>query len=181
MATTSTNLPSDAVAHGEEHDGSKNDGYAIHAHVSETRDNRVILALLFVLTGLTVACYRVRLGDANLMVALLIAAVKATLVGTFFMHLKFEKAFNTLVFVGTLAFIGVFFIFTWNDTAFRGEIDHRSGEHYDYRYNEFAQGVATGIRERGGEELRPVPGAAGEHGASAEAEGGAEHGAPAGH
>lgn len=153
----------------EKNDGAKTDGFEVHPHVSATRDNRVVLGALFLLTGLTVACYRIRLGDANLPVALLIAGVKATLVGTFFMHLKFEKAFNTLVFVGTVAFIAVFFTFTWNDTAFRGEVDHRSGERFDYRYQEWAQGIAPTIREQNGEEApRPAHGAAeGEHAAGA--------------
>lgn len=154
----------DQTYDADKNDGSKTDGFEVHAHVSATRDNRIVLALLFALTALTVGAYRVRLGDANLTVALVIAAVKATLVGTFFMHLKFERAFNTLVFVGTLAFISVFFLFTWNDTGYRGEIDHRDGARFDYRYQEWAQGVAPEIRERNGEELRPAAGSA--HGAS---------------
>ena len=166
----------DQTYDADKNDGSKTDGFEVHAHVSATRDNRIVLALLFALTALTVGAYRVRLGDANLTVALVIAAVKATLVGTFFMHLKFERAFNTLVFVGTLAFISVF-----GDDRHRqphratpaiaqqvgrriGEIDHRDGARFDYRYQEWAQGVAPEIRERNGEELRPAAGSA--HGAS---------------
>ena len=142
------------------HDG--HGDYHVHAHISSTKQLLTVLGALFVLTGVTLGAYLVRLGDANLFVALFIAMIKATLVGTFFMHLKYEKPFNILFFVGTLAFIGVFFFFTWNDTTHRGETDYRSGRHFDYRAQEFAQGVAPGIVERGGEELVPREGATAE-------------------
>lgn len=152
------------------------DEFDVHPHVSSTKGNAVILGILFALTFLTVAAYRIRLGDANLTVALLIATVKAALVCTFFMHLKYEKAFNTLFFVGTLAFVGVFFFFTHNDTGYRGEIDGRTGKHYDYRAQAFAAGTADQIVQQHGE-MRPIPPAA--EGAAAEGHGAAE-GAPAG-
>jgi len=127
--------------------------YHVHAHITSTKLNLTILGALFLLTGTTLAAYEYRLGDANLFVALVIAMIKATLVGTFFMHLKWEKAFNVLFFVGTLAFIGVFFFLTYNDTSTRGETDYRSGRRYDYRANEWAQGVPAGIIARDGETM----------------------------
>lgn len=140
-------------SHGEHGHGD----YEVHAHISSTSLNVKVLLALFALTGLTLAAYLVRLGDANLMVALLISSMKATLVGYFFMHLSHEKPFNTLFFVGTLAFIAVFFFFTWNDTTHRGETDYRNGMRYDYRANEWAQGVPPELARRGGEELSLVP------------------------
>lgn len=50
----------------------------------------VFLALL-VMTVVTVAVAQVDLGSLNLVVAMLIASVKAGLVAAFFMHLKYES------------------------------------------------------------------------------------------
>ena len=71
--------------HHDSHDG--HGDTEVHVHISSTKELLTVLGALFVLTGATLGCYLIRLGDANLVVALLIAMVKATLVGTFFMHL----------------------------------------------------------------------------------------------
>ena len=51
---------------------------------------RVCLALL-VLTVITVAASRVDFGMLNLVIAMLIASIKAMLVALYFMHLRYEK------------------------------------------------------------------------------------------
>mgnify|MGYP001212068720 CR=1 FL=1 len=55
----------------------------------------VLLILLF-LTIVTVAVSRVEFGAFNIVVALLVASVKAGIVGLYFMHLKYE---NPLVWI----------------------------------------------------------------------------------
>ncbi len=52
--------------------------------------NKVFISLI-ILTVVTVAASRVDFGHMNTVVAIFIATVKAALVGTFFMHLKFES------------------------------------------------------------------------------------------
>jgi cytochrome c oxidase subunit 4 len=74
---------------------------------------------LLALTGATVAVSYVDLGLLNVVVALLIASAKASLVALFFMHLKFE---NKLVW--TFALVPIFFLAlivggTLSDTLFR--------------------------------------------------------------
>lgn len=49
-----------------------------------------VLASLIFLTVITVAVSRVDFGSWNIVIALLIASIKAGIVGSFFMHLKFE-------------------------------------------------------------------------------------------
>lgn len=49
-----------------------------------------VLASLMVLTVITVAVSRVDFGSWNVVIAMLIASIKAGIVGSFFMHLKFE-------------------------------------------------------------------------------------------
>ncbi|MBC7172834.1 MAG: cytochrome C oxidase subunit IV family protein [Polyangiaceae bacterium] len=143
------------------------DKYNVVPHVSSIQMNLVVLGALLFLTGLTVAAYRVHLGEWNLLVAVLIASVKSVLVGTFFMHLKWERGFNTLFFVGSLLFVGLFLAYTVNDTHHRGQVDPNWGNRQDPRTRAYAAGTAQGIEEAGGDTSpMPTPAtgeAAGEH------------------
>ena len=106
------------ASHEHEHD----DG-AVHAHISSTPFYvAVFLGLLF-LTGMTVGQSYVDLGKMNIVLVILIATMKASLVVTFFMHLKWDNKFNALIFLSTLFFIGVFFAYTMHDTEERGQLD----------------------------------------------------------
>ena len=58
-----------------------------------------VWATLIFLTVVTVAATKVDLGSLNLLVAMFIAAVKATLVCLYFMHLRWDRPFHTIVFV----------------------------------------------------------------------------------
>jgi cytochrome c oxidase subunit IV len=69
-----------------------------HADSSEQHTHHIpfgvyaaVLATLLVLTVITVAVSRVDFGNMNLVVAMLIASIKAGIVGLFFMHLKYEN------------------------------------------------------------------------------------------
>lgn len=108
------------ATHG--HEGAKSDG-AVHAHISSAGFYTAIFAALVCLTILTVAQSYVDLGRLNLIVVILIATTKATLVVSFFMHLRYDNKFNALIFISCLFFIGVFFTYTMNDTDHRGELD----------------------------------------------------------
>ena len=57
----------------------------------------VIFGALMVLTALTVGLAFVNLGQLNIVVALAVAIVKATLVVLFFMHLKYESQLTKVV------------------------------------------------------------------------------------
>lgn len=134
--------------HNHEHD----DG-AVHVHIHDWKFYFGILVALMVLTVVTVAVSYVDidamialgapttgLGAWNLAVAILIAAMKASLVVLFFMHLKDDKRFNALIFIGAVLFIGVFFAYTLNDTAVRGTMDRYNGVHVDPDTGERAPG-----------------------------------------
>jgi caa(3)-type oxidase subunit IV len=71
-----------------------------------TRKALVVFGVLIVLTVLTVAISRVHLGALNMPVGLAIAAIKASLVGAYFMHLISEKQ---LIF-SVLILAAVFFL-----------------------------------------------------------------------
>jgi cytochrome c oxidase subunit IV len=57
----------------------------------------VIFGALMVLTALTVGLAFVNLGQMNIVVALAVALVKASLVVMFFMHLKYESHLTKVV------------------------------------------------------------------------------------
>ncbi len=104
------------------HDHGHDDG-AVHAHVSPTWFYAAIFIALLFLTAATVGQSYVDLGGLNIAIVVLIASIKASLVATFFMHLKYDNKFNALIFISCIFFIGVFFAYTMNDTERRGELD----------------------------------------------------------
>ncbi|MHC4220422.1 MAG: cytochrome C oxidase subunit IV family protein [Planctomycetota bacterium] len=71
---------------------------------------------LLVLTVITVYVASFDFGNINIWVALSIAAVKASLVVLFFMHLRYDRPFNGIIFVTALAFVALFISFTLTDT-----------------------------------------------------------------
>ena len=83
---------------------------------------RVLLgtaAALFALTAATVAMSRVNLGAFNVVAAIGIAAVKASLVALFFMHLLHDRPMNALIFVVGLVFLAVFLMLCLVDVETR--------------------------------------------------------------
>ena len=78
---------------------------------------------MIVLTALTVAISFVHFGPFNLVIAMLIAAGKATLVALFFMHLKYDNKLYMTIFVASVVFLAVFIILTMFDTLRRDDID----------------------------------------------------------
>ena len=90
-------------------------------HVLPIRVYLFTFIALMALMVLTAFLSTVPMGhDVNTIVALLIAAVKATLVLLFFMHLKYESyVLSTVVFVAGLFWLLIFFFLTLIDYASR--------------------------------------------------------------
>ncbi|MFQ5498914.1 MAG: cytochrome C oxidase subunit IV family protein [Candidatus Zixiibacteriota bacterium] len=81
-----------------------------------------VASALIVLTAITVSISFMDFGPYNLVVAMVIAGIKATLVAMFFMHLKYDNKLYTVIFVGSILFLAAFVIFTMFDTLRRDEI-----------------------------------------------------------
>lgn len=75
------------------------------------------------LFGLELHYPRLPVGAFSVPIALGIAGTKVYWVASRFMGLKHEKGSNVLVFLGSTAFLVVFFAFTYLDFAFRGTFD----------------------------------------------------------
>jgi len=75
---------------------------------------KTLLALLF-LTIVTVGASYIDFGAGNVVIALFIATIKATLVALFFMHLRYEKPVNAVIATAGFLFLGIFLMFCFID------------------------------------------------------------------
>jgi cytochrome c oxidase subunit IV len=85
-----------------------------------------LFALLF-LTILTVAAASFNFGSANVVIALAIASMKATLVAPFFMHLIWDKPVNAIIAIAGFLFLGIFLMFDFIDVTSRVNFQPRNG------------------------------------------------------
>ncbi len=77
---------------------------------------------LLVMTVVTVYAASIDFGEWNLVIAMLIAIFKASLVALIFMHLFWDDKFLAIVFVSSLVFLGFFLTLTMFDTLKRDKI-----------------------------------------------------------
>lgn len=101
----------DHAAHTDAH----GEGHAHHV-VSMKVLAGVFVALL-VLTVVTYLVSLVHLGDLNLFVAMAVALVKATLVALYFMHLRWDSPFNSVLLVAAVLFVTLFIGLSILDTG----------------------------------------------------------------
>ncbi len=93
-------------------------------HITPPRTLLTVLAVLAGLTALTVWTGKADWIPSVLHVplALVIATIKVVFVVRIFMGLKYDNRVNSLAFVSSLVFVGVFLTFTLFDTMFRGDL-----------------------------------------------------------
>lgn len=117
---------------------SQDDPHGDHAHphghvVVGWRTQVGVLAVLLALTALTVAFYNAEAwaesafnihlpGWVNIVGAMAIATVKATLVCMYFMQLRYDKPLNTFVLLFCMLGVGLFLFFSSLDLATRGRV-----------------------------------------------------------
>lgn len=92
-------------------------------HIISLGTYRKILMALLVLTVVTVGVAKpvtgVDFGLFNTFVAMLIASIKAYLVLSIFMHLKYDNKVNAGIFVTSVFFLIVMFLFSYFDILTR--------------------------------------------------------------
>jgi cytochrome c oxidase subunit IV len=89
-------------------------------HISSAKFLWGIAIVLFILTFITVAVTWIEIpAPWNVVVAVAIAVVKATLVVLFFMNLWWDSKFNTMLFLLAILFFIIFIGITLLDTLFR--------------------------------------------------------------
>lgn len=92
-----------------------------HHGISHVASVKVLVGTggaLLLLTLVTVGATKFDFGPSmNLALAMLIAVVKATLVVLFFMHLKYDKVFHTVIFMSAVLAAALFVGFTLMDSG----------------------------------------------------------------
>ena len=87
------------------------------AHVMSPRQLLAVFFGLLTLTAITVVAARWDFGVWDIWVSMGIATMKAALVALYFMHLRYDKAFNAIVFLTAIACVGLFLALTLADVV----------------------------------------------------------------
>lgn len=88
-----------------------------------------VAAALFVMTGVTVGISQFHFGEWNVVVAMLVASIKASLVVLYFMNLKHEHdRMNRVVFFAAILFLVLYATLTLADQFTRGRVDAVRGQ-----------------------------------------------------
>ena len=96
------------------------DEHADHglAHTATIKTLLATGGTLLILTLVTVLATRIDFGaNINLAIAMVIAVTKATLVILFFMHLRYDKLFHSVIFVSAFLAASLFVGFTLMDSS----------------------------------------------------------------
>ncbi len=105
----------------------QNSDHGDHASFAHPAPLKLLIGVfiaLVCLTILTVVANDWPLGSFDLWVALIIATIKASLVGLFFMHMFWEKSFNVFAFLSSLVFATLFIGLALVDrTAYKDDVE----------------------------------------------------------
>ncbi len=86
---------------------------------TETLKYVATLVVLLILTAITVGASYINFGSGNVVIALVIATIKASIVGLIFMHLLHDKPVNAVIAVAGFVFLGIFLMFDFIDVDSR--------------------------------------------------------------
>lgn len=89
------------------------------SHIIGYGTHLAVLAMLLVLTAITVGITRFELGPYNTTAAMLIAGLKAFIVLAWFMHLKFESSFYRIMVALVIAIFLLILFITFFDYSYR--------------------------------------------------------------
>ena len=88
-------------------------------HVTPLRTYLAVFCTLLFLTAITIYSSQFDFGWFNIILALIIASVKSTLVLLFFMHLYYDNKINLAFILASVIFLGIFIGLTMIDTSYR--------------------------------------------------------------
>ena len=88
-------------------------------HIVSYTTHGIVLAVLLVLTAVSVAVTSLEMGPLNTLVAMLIAGAKAAVVLIWFMHLKFDNKLYTIFTVLVVVIFLLVMYITFFDYSYR--------------------------------------------------------------
>jgi len=97
-----------------------------HVHVVASRVFLNVLVALLILTIITVAISRFDFGSGNMVMAMLVAVIKASLVMAVFMHLRWDTPINNIFFLGSFVLLSLLFLFSFADGFARDQLETRN-------------------------------------------------------
>jgi cytochrome c oxidase subunit 4 len=93
--------------------------HEVHEHIVPLSIYVAVFVALLILTALTTGMAWVDMGRWNVVVALIIAVFKATLVILFFMHAKYNKGLSRIALIGAIFWLGIMITLTLSDELTR--------------------------------------------------------------
>ena len=88
-------------------------------HITSYTSHAFVLIALLILTFITVFVSEINFGAFSVGVALIVASVKAAIVLTYFMHLKFETQFTRWMVICVFIVFALVVVITFIDYLFR--------------------------------------------------------------
>jgi cytochrome c oxidase subunit IV len=110
-----------------------------HPHVMPLKIYFLIFGILLIMTCVTVGVSLLALPHPYaLIVALGVAGFKGSLVALYFMHLRYENVFYAFIFITSLLFTLLFFVFSLTDISSRGFLheEQENGFYQKYEPNQ---------------------------------------------
>ena len=102
------------------HPGTDQEHFDPSSHIAPISMYVGIWAALMVFTGITVFAATIELHVFNIVLALVIATIKGTLVVLFFMHLRYSTKLTMVTVVAALFFLFILFSLSMTDYLTRG-------------------------------------------------------------
>ena len=93
-------------------------------HITSPSVYAVVLVVLFVLTAVTVYSVRIDVGMFNIVIAMVIASIKASIVALYFMHLKYEDKLTWIYAFYPLFLLFLLILFSLVDPFTRVPVVH---------------------------------------------------------
>ena len=97
-------------------------------HIIPLSTYMAVFATLIIMTILTVISAQFDFGSFNIILALLIASFKSSLVLLFFMHLYYDNKVNLALILGSVVFLAIFIGLTMIDVTRRQDIYEIEGK-----------------------------------------------------
>jgi cytochrome c oxidase subunit 4 len=123
-------------AHGHEDHGV---GHVVHPKILIGTALALVILTVITVVAAQVDWAQWDMPEVNIWVAMSIAAVKASLVCLFFMHLFWDRPFNSIVLVCSIGFVAIFIAFALTDTVeYRHDIIEGDGVEVQQRLQQLA-------------------------------------------
>jgi cytochrome c oxidase subunit IV len=105
---------------------------------------------LMVLLIVTVVAAFINLGEANMIVAMLIATIKAALVILYFMHVKFASRLTKVFVAASFLWLSIMFVMTFGDYISREWLSNSRGWEDNPVKAAYDEGTGHGKKNKGG-------------------------------